>query len=912
MKNEKWKIRTKIRQDSEIALIIIFLFLISYFLFPSYCYSSNPIKVIKAIEVKGLNRIEEEELIDIICFGVGDIIDMKELSAGIRRAFKKGIFLDIKAVSEPYNGGIKLTYVVEEIPVIQEITFKGNNYFPKRKIKKIFAFKDGEEFKEELVNKAKSDLLYFYQRKGFDEAAVEIILKHGKKPSTVKLLVHIKEEKPLTVEHITIPDDAARYLRISEGDNFDRDMLDEDMRKIRDYYKSKSYIKPTVGPYEFIKGDLIIPVKKGQRLELSFSGNSAFNKKKLKEEIPFLDEEEVSEDSIEEAVERLRKLYLSKGYYYADIAAGVEDMEEIVRVSFIIFEGKRGVLRKVYFEGMSFSADVIKEFIPLKEDKPYNENLLETGEESLTRFYNALGYLKMDIRNIKKDFQKDGSELNLTFVLHEGPQTKIKSIEVIGNRDIGTPEIINALQLATDTPYNVTDIGDARYRVLSLYGRQGYIDAQIDVESVINEEKALLKFNITENRPSVIGKIILRGNQKTKAKILRRELTVEKGDPYDFEELLTIKQRLYRLGLFNEVSIDLLEARHEKDNQLVKDMVVSVKEGKAGSVEFGVGYGDYENLRVSFDIRYSNIGGYDREIGLKTEFSSVEERYVLNFREPWLFNKPNLPFNFLIMREDTEKVNLDTDDVLYKIEKFSLIADIEKELTERLKTNLSYEYSFTDTTDVQPGVILSKEDTGTIGIGSISPSLFYDRRDNPFNPTSGSIHGIVIKFASKAFLSETRFIKGTFQNSWYYQLIKGIVFAFSWRGGAAYSFEGTKELPLIERFFLGGRTTARGYSEDTLGPKGNDDNPTGGNAFALVNGEMRFSLGKGFGLVTFVDAGNVWQLIGDISTKLKYSTGAGLRYNTPVGPVSIDYGHKLNREEGESSGELHFSFGHAF
>ena len=141
---------------------------------------------------------------------------------------------------------------------------------------------------------------------------------------------------------------------------------------------------------------------------------------------------------------------------------------------------------------------------------------------------------------------------------------------------------------------------------------------------------------------------------------------------------------------------------------------------------------------------------------------------------------------------------------------------------------------------------------------------------------------------------------------------KRIVLACSLKGGAAYAFEGAKELPLIERFFLGGRTTVRGYSHDTLGPKGVNNNPTGGNAFALVDGEFRFDVGKGVGLVTFVDAGNVWKLINDSGTELKYTAGAGFRYNTPVGPVRLDYGRKLEKEEGLSSGEVHFSFGHAF
>jgi outer membrane protein insertion porin family len=356
----------------------------------------------------------------------------------------------------------------------------------------------------------------------------------------------------------------------------------------------------------------------------------------------------------------------------------------------------------------------------------------------------------------------------------------------------------------------------------------------------------------------------------------------------------------------------MLEPVQTSDGRIVRDMLISLKESKAGTVEFSVGYGDYEKFRGAFDISYKNLGGYNREIGFRMELSDVEQRFVLNFREPWLFNKPDLPLKIFLVKEDTSAVDIETREVFYDIDKLSFIAGTEKELMKGLKIGINYEYSFTDTTDVQPDIILSKEDTGTLGIGSISASLFYDTRDNPFDPTSGYISGIIIKFASAALLSETEFIKGSFENTWYFPLHKKVVFAFSLKGGVSYSYDETEELPLIERYFLGGRTSVRGYNPDELGPKGADDSPTGGNVYALSNGELRFSLPRGIGLVTFVDAGNVYRTIDEVSSELKYTVGAGLRYKTPVGPIRVDYGHKLEREADESAGEVHFSFGHAF
>ena len=118
------------------------------------------------------------------------------------------------------------------------------------------------------------------------------------------------------------------------------------------------------------------------------------------------------------------------------------------------------------------------------------------------------------------------------------------------------------------------------------------------------------------------------------------------------------------------------------------------------------------------------------------------------------------------------------------------------------------------------------------------------------------------------------------------------------RGGIAYGFGKTTELPIVERYFLGGRSSVRGYEQDMLGPKGSDGNPTGGNAFVTGNVELRTDVGRNISIVPFFDFGNVWINTSDFSpTDLKYTTGIGLRYATPVGPLRVDYGYKLNRDD---------------
>ncbi len=907
MKNYKNSYMYSLTVRSTILLLILLAVICPHI--PSY--ASDAVHTVISVEVMGLSRITDDEFLDMMCIQAGDEFNAEVLRRCIRRVFVKNIFLDIQVDTELSDKGITLKYIVKEVPVVKEIRITGNRELSNRKIRRVIPFEEGDDFRENLLSKAGENIKDYYIKNGFFDVSLRLSSDHIEDPLGVIVRVDIDEGKPMVIKSINMPEDALKRVSIYSGQVVDVVRLEKELNKLKEHYIDEGYMNPVIGPYELTDGVLHVPVNPGARLFIEFSENAVFSNKKLLKEMPFMDNGMVTDELIEEAALRLKDLYLSKGYYYVQVAAGLETTENDILIKFMIFEGRRVKLRKVSFKGTSINSDVLNDIVRLQENDSYNDRNLESGIDSLEGFYNALGYINMNVSSVEKEFNADGTLIDLLFDIQEQAQVRITEINISGNRDLSLSEVKGALRLRRNIPFNLLDIGDSRHRLLSLYKRYGYVDASVEIESKVNGSEAAVYFKIIEGPPSVIGKVMIRGDRKTKEKIIRREFTLKEGAPYNHDELLKIKQRIYKLGLFNEVTINELYAE-EHDYRTVRDVLISVDEEKPGSVEVALGYGDYEQFRTSLDLSYRNLGGYDREASIRGEFSAVEKRYTINFIEPWLFNKPNLPFSASLIKEDKENVNIDTRDVLYKIDRLSAIVGIEKELSSGLKANINYEYSVNKTTDVDPGVILSKEDTGSIAIGSVSASMFYDTRNNPFDPSSGAINGVVFKFASKAFLSQVEFIKGTLQSSWFYQLRKGVVLAASFKGGASYTYEKEDELPLVERFFLGGRTTVRGYSHDNLGPKGADDVPTGGNVFALINQELRLDIGKGVGLVLFVDGGNIWHTTKDIDNKLLFTVGGGLRYNTPVGPVRIDYGHKLDRGDSESAGEIHFSFGHAF
>ena len=333
-------------------------------------------------------------------------------------------------------------------------------------------------------------------------------------------------------------------------------------------------------------------------------------------------------------------------------------------------------------------------------------------------------------------------------------------------------------------------------------------------------------------------------------------------------------------------------------------------ETPAGAIEFGLGYGEYEKVKGFIELSYINFLGTNKQIFSRIELSTLEKRSYLTYVDPWLWK--DLIFKSTIGYEDLEFKSIDTKKLLYKIKKLGFSVGLEKKLSEKFKIELLYEGAYSKTSNVLLEIVISDVDVGKLFISGFRGSVIYDTRDNPFDPQKGWLAGMSSKISLDAIGSEINFSKTSFYINKYTEILKNLVLATSLRGGLIGLYGDTKDVPISERFFLGGRETVRGYAQNTLGPK-NNNQPTGGNAFLIGNIEMRYSIGKNFFLVNFLDFGNVWKKLGEVKvTDLKYTAGLGLRYKTPIGPIRIDYGHKLNRERNESNGEIHFSIGHAF
>lgn len=857
------------------------------------------------VKVEGLYCMDPDELLYLLAIERGGTVYPDTITQGIKRAFLKGVFDSISVEDE---GGGVLSVKVREKDRVERVTISSVHLSSNRLVAAL-GIKRGDYITPGTMDSHIDSLREYIHRSGFDNSVVTYDMHRIEMDNKVELVVAVQEGQPRVIENIRVigrPDrEVLGRMNLSVGDRFDGGVLSRDIQRLQEYYSGRGYVWSIVGPAEFVDGKLIIPVLTGRRIKYTFKGNDAFPDKLLIGLMPFVDEGEVNDDLVGEAVERIVKFYGSYGYSTVQVAPVVKSRKGNVDLVFYINEGETMSVRSVtvYEDGLRAEGRVA-DIINNREGKTFLPSKMSDDIKIIKDFYAALGYRGVEVDEPAISIDEG---VDIAIYVHTGAKTLISSVEIKGNVHISDNRIRKALLAREGQPYNEVDIVESRRAAQAICRADGYYHCSVSVMKEFSKDGARLVFVTNEDDLFFFGKTIISGNHKTSLQTIRRQLRYADGDPMDISKLLQTRQRLMGMGIFTRVETDLIDAA---DN--VIDVHIKVIEAKPGSVDFGIGYGEYEGARTFFELGYRNIFGSGNSGSLRLEASTLWKRYILNYFDPYFWETDIRSRTFLVHEERKQK-NIDTGEVSYRILKNSLSSGLEKDVTRHVTLSAYYEYSIVETYEVMSDVILSKEDTGTLAISSVTPSIHYNSLNDPFDPSRGILTGLTVKDASSQTFSESEFTKVTAQFNAYTRATRRIVPAISLRGGMATPRGGAADLPVVERFYLGGRNSVRGFTQDSLGPVGPTGIPIGGNFFLLGSLEFRVRITGAWRTVLFGDCGNVWLARSEVSTgDLRCASGAGIRYKTPVGPIRLDYGYKLDRQPGESKGEFHFSIGHAF
>lgn len=570
---------------------------------------------------------------------------------------------------------------------------------------------------------------------------------------------------------------------------------------------------------------------------------------------------------------------------------------------------------------------------------------------SILNLYGSNGFRQARVvPEVIDNYQGKKGRIKVALTIEEGPQTTVGKLNIEGNSALATSDIRNLISATEGQPYSDAMVINDQTEVTDAYFNRGFPQMKLDYQTQPEPEdgnKIDITYKITEGPQIFVDKVLFSGLHYTKGFVVQREMQVQPNEPLSQQEMLDSQRKLYDLGIFNEVNMAVQNPEGEATH---KNVNLQLTEAKRYTFNYGVGVevqtgqpGSTSNPqgttgaspRVSFDVTRLNFRGRDHTVTLKTRYGNLEKLLLMGYEAPRWFDFEHLLLNLQAFYEQTNDVKTFTAKRLEGAVEFRQNPD--KATT--LQYRLIYRRVSTTNLVIDPNLVPLFSQPVRVGMPDFS--YLRDTRDNPIESRKGSFNSFNIGVASKYFGSEPNFTRVVLQNSTYYQFHKRRwVFARSTRIGIEEPFAGTSAaiaapgpgapppssfIPLPERFLAGGSTTHRGFGINQAGPR---DLTTGfqlgGEAMFINNLELRTPplplpyVGNNLSAVLFHDMGNVFTTptamahnflrwtqenrsacLSPTTTTcnfdyVSHAVGAGIRYRTPIGPVSFDMGYNLN------------------
>ena len=710
-----------------------------------------------------------------------------------------------------------------------------------------------------------------------------------------------------------------RQVKSQVGDRYAPELLRADLKNIfqMGYFDDVQILVNDTEKGKEITFQLTEKAVIGQVL---INGEKELDEKDVKEVVSVSPNTIINTKEVQTSVENIRKLYKDKGFYRTNVAAKLNyATPDKVNVTFDIEEGVKMYIKDIRFVGnKAFTAKELRKEMTTSEkgllsffteSGKLKRDLLEQDRSRIGAMYHNSGYI--EARVSEPEITDEGDWLYVTFDIQEGDRYRVGTIEIEGDIVGDKNELFSLVELSKEKFFSRKILREDVLRLTDRYAESGYAFAEVDPKLNKNddEKRMDLSLKITQGALVHINRINIKGNTRTRDKVIRREMQVKEGGLLDASAVRKSSERLQRLEFFEEVNVTP-EATVQPD---LMDVVVDVKEKATGTFSIGAGYSSVDNLMFMGEISENNFLGKGQRLSLQANMSSRSSRYNFSFTEPHL-NDTKLLFGY-----DIYNWSRTYDDYT----KDSTGAALRFGYPVWNKWSLGWGYGFDDTK--MSNVLVSNVPQSLLDSMKIETTSFVrlglakDTRNKITDASKGWLTNYSIKYAGGPLGGDSAFTKYEASSGWYYPLWWDTTFHV--KGAMGYVVENEeKKLPVYEKFYLGGLSTIRGFDSGKISPlEKNQDQVTysrvGGEKMWYSNVELIFPIVKEIGLkgLVFFDIGNVytdaqnWDV-----TDLRYSTGLGFRWLSPMGPLRLEWGWNLAPKEGEKQGVWDFSIGGGF
>jgi outer membrane protein insertion porin family len=783
-----------------------------------------------------------------------------------------------------------------------------------------------------------------YQKKdqyGYANLILEFRITEGQPSRIGQVVLSQAQVNPASVKFWnSFKGDLQNKIALTPNDLYDQEKVSSAKRIIEESLASNEYIGAKVDDVVVTEGtppsgpkppeaarwvNLEFRVQLGDRATFGFRGNEVIPQSRL---VALISEQRVvgfGKDYIESIRTRIEDEYRSLGYAHTKVTPYVFEKPELRErhITYAIDEGVRVSIEQLQFDGnMVFTNDELKaQFFEKASDvvghKYYVEKDVQKACQQLLEWIKSRGYLSAKILTINHDYplkplkSETGRLVDLSIYIYEGEQTIVRNIEFANRKALSDEEIRSILGIAEGQPLNLFAFGDGLTKLKNRYQNRGYLSFQIlnegtDKVVTYHEENRLadIYLDLQEGPQYRVTGIQIEGLGQTKEFVVKRELQFRQGEILAQSQLTDSEARLHRLGIFSTVSVRALDDPDHADGKIVR---ISVQEGTPGILAGGPGLRNDLGIRAFGQVGYSNLWGENHTISLNLatnhrfqDFHFEEYDAQLAYIWPW-FVFGETTFRPTITVTGTEY--LDFDAVTG-----ALALTWDRKLFGRFSGSFSYslqriiQFNAQDITDDQG-----------IRIGSVTPTLSYDARDSALSPSKGFYSSLSYEFAAPWLLSQAtpypiNYERTIFRADYYWPLTSDINWYFSFRTGYEKNLSGDPNsyIPLIEQFALGGIGSLRGIQEQALNVRQYNVQVA---SYANYRTQIDLPFAGALKFGPFLDVANL--NIDEYSLFLNplYCPGFSFRYQTPIGPVNLDFGFPLNPPPGIATQEFFFSIG---
>ncbi len=655
-------------------------------------------------------------------------------------------------------------------------------------------------------------------------------------------------------------------------------------------------------------------------------------KEEGQEEIKIKEMEYFNEFLLKQGIERIKKMYKERNFYNAKIDYSFETYKdenkrgELVKIQINVDEGSKLKVKKITATGNKvFSVDKIKGSMDTKEEGWFvsgvfdDDKFIEDLKKILKSYYQE-GYVKAKINDytygeidinrskIIKNYVKmdeQNNSITIEIPINEGIKYSVKRIKIEGNEIFTSEQIQDKIETKQNKTFDKIQFENDLNIVRNLYAGKGYIFSQIKDSYIYDDDLGTVDINlkITEGSVAYIDKIKIRGNYVTKDKVIRRELNLEEGEPFDANKIRKAQENIYNLGFFDNILIDTEQVDIDRLN-----LIFEVVERKTGNIGLGAGYSTVEGLVGYIQLTQTNLFGEGKAFQADVQFGNQKKSWQLSYKDPWFFDTPT---SFSVDLWNTFK-NTAYNNQGYDIDSYGFNLTFGRRFGLLHKVYLTYRYQQDKYSNIRSDLV-SIIPEGESQISSITPMYVYDSRDDIFDANRGFYASAAVQIGGGLLGADYNYIKTVVDLRYFIPSFWKFVFALHGRIGhaAGYPWEtGSSIVPVAEKFYAGGTDTVRGYEERSLGPAG------GGNFLIVTNFEYKLKIvERVLTAAVFYDSGNCWNNFNeiDLTNPFLYSSlGFGIRLTVPgtVMVLRLDWGYALDNSL--PGGKIHFNIGNIF